>query len=252
VIKRCELSIYLHEFLNCAQYNDYAPNGIQIEGKEKIERICTAVTASEEAIAHAVVRQADALLVHHGYFWRGEDPVIVGMKRQRINKLLSHNINLFAYHLPLDCHIDLGNNACLAKLLLIDSVQMHKAGNTENLLWSGKLPKPMNSNLFTESLERILGRQPLHIAGNNKAINSIAWCSGAAQDFIEDAYKLGVDAYLSGEISERTYYQAKELGIQYYSCGHHATERFGVQALGQYLSNYFKLEHSFIDSDNPV
>ena len=252
MITRSELSLYLHDFLNCARYTDYAPNGVQIEGKEEITRICTAVTASEDVISEAVALQADALLVHHGYFWRGEDPVITGMKRQRIGKLLSHNINLFAYHLPLDCHIELGNNACLAKLLLIDSVQMHKAGNTENLLWSGKLLNPMTGNIFTEFLENKLGRKPLHIEGNNKTINSIAWCSGGAQDFIVDAAKLGVDAYLSGEVSERTYYQAKELGIHYYSCGHHATERFGVQALGQYLASHFKIEHSFIDSDNPV
>lgn len=252
MITRGDLSIYLHELLNCARYNDYAPNGIQIEGKEQIKRICTAVTASEDVISQAVTWKADALLVHHGYFWRGEDPVITGMKRQRISKLLTHNINLFAYHLPLDCHIELGNNAGLAKLLLLESVQMHKAGNTENLLWSGKLPNPMDSSIFTQLLEKVLGRKPLHIAGNNKIISSIAWCSGAAQDFIEDACRLGVDAYLSGEVSERTYYQAKELGIQYYSCGHHATERFGVQSLGQYLSRSFELDHLFIDSNNPI
>lgn len=252
MITSSELSLYLNDFLNCEQYKDYAPNGIQVEGKEKIKRICTAVTASEEVISQAVNLQADALLVHHGYFWRGEDPVITGMKRQRVSKLLSHNINLFAYHLPLDCHIELGNNACLAKMFLLDSVQMHKAGGTENLLWSGKLISPMTSTLFTEFLEKTLGRKPLHIAGNNKTINSIAWCSGAAQDFIVDASRLGVDAYLSGEVSERTYYEAKELGIQYYSCGHHATERYGIQSLGQYLSSYFKLEHLFVDSDNPV
>ncbi|BCA95072.1 GTP cyclohydrolase 1 type 2 [Legionella antarctica] len=252
MITRNELSLHLHEFLNCAQYNDYAPNGLQIEGQEKIKRICTAVTASEEIISKAVAWKAEALLVHHGYFWRGEDPIIIGMKRQRIAKLLSHNINLFAYHLPLDCHPELGNNACLAKLLLLESIQMHKAGNTENLLWSGKLAHPMSNPMFTQFLEKILGRKPLYIAGSNNIIKSIAWCSGAAQDFIEDAHRLGVDAYLSGEISERTYYQAKELGISYYSCGHHATERYGIQSLGKYLSSYFKLEHLFLDSNNPV
>jgi dinuclear metal center YbgI/SA1388 family protein len=252
VITRSELTLYLNDFLNCARYNDYAPNGIQIEGKEQIKRICTAVTASEEIISQAVTWKADALLVHHGYFWRGEDPVISGMKRQRISKLLNHNINLFAYHLPLDCHVELGNNACLAKLLLLDSVEMHKVGSIENLLWSGTLINPIDGTLFTEFLEKKLGRKPLHISGNSHTIKTIAWCSGAAQDYIEEAHKLGVDAYLSGEISERTYYQAKELGIHYYSCGHHATERYGIQALGEYLSTYFELEHFFIDSNNPV
>lgn len=252
MITRSELSVYLHEFLGCARYNDYAPNGLQVEGNELIKRICTAVTASQEVISEAVICQADALLVHHGYFWRGEDPVIAGMKRQRISKLLDNDINLFAYHLPLDCHIDLGNNACLGKLLLLNSVKMHKAGTTDNLLWSGQLSEPMNAKQFGDFLEQQFGRKPLHIDGNNKAISSIAWCSGAAQDFIEDAHKLGVDAYLSGEVSERTYYQAKELGIHYYACGHHATERYGIQALGQHLASHFKLEHLFIDSANPV
>jgi dinuclear metal center YbgI/SA1388 family protein len=252
VIKRVELNHFLNNLLNCTKFNDYAPNGIQVEGKEQIKRICTAVTASEEVITQAVDLHADALLVHHGYFWRGEDPVITGMKRQRISKLLHHNINLFAYHLPLDCHPVLGNNACLAKLLVLDSVKMHKIGSTENLLWSGVLPQAMGGAQFSEFLEGILGRKPLHIDANNKPIQSVALCTGGAQDYIENACLLGVDAYISGEVSERTYYQAKELGIHYFSCGHHATERYGIQSLGAYLASNFGLTHQFIDSDNPV
>ncbi len=252
MIKCSDLSNYLHDFLNCALYSDYAPNGLQIEGKEQIQRVCTAVTASEDVISQAIAWKADTLLVHHGYFWRGEEPSITGMKRQRISKLLKHNINLFAYHLPLDCHVELGNNACIAKLLPIRSIKTYKVNKMENLLWSGILTKPMQGMVFAELLERALGQRPVHIAGNDKVISSIAWCTGAAQDYIEEAWKLGVDAYLSGEVSERTYYQAKELGIHYYSCGHHATERYGIQALGEYLASYFKLEHLFLDSDNPV
>ncbi len=252
MIKRVELNHFLNNLLNCTKFNDYAPNGIQVEGKEQIKRICTAVTASEEVITQAVDLHADALLVHHGYFWRGEDPVITGMKRQRISKLLHHNINLFAYHLPLDCHPVLGNNACLAKLLVLDSVKMHKIGSTENLLWSGVLPQAMGGAQFSEFLEGILGRKPLHIDANNKPIQSVALCTGGAQDYIENACLLGVDAYISGEVSERTYYQAKELGIHYFSCGHHATERYGIQSLGAYLASNFGLTHQFIDSDNPV
>jgi dinuclear metal center YbgI/SA1388 family protein len=252
VIGRSKLSEYLHDFLNCAQYTDYAPNGLQIEGREQIKRICTAVTASKEVISQAITLQADALLVHHGYFWRGEDQVIIGMKRQRIYSLLHDDINLFAYHLPLDCHMELGNNACLAKLLSVTSVQTHRAGSTDNLLWSGTLLAPMSGSVLIEFLKKTLGREPLHIAGNKRLISTIAWCSGAAQDFIEDAYELGVDAYLSGEVSERTYYQAKELGIDYYSCGHHATERYGIQSLGAHLSSHFDLDHVFIDSNNPI
>lgn len=252
MITQSELSLYLHEFLSCDRYVDYAPNGMQVEGKDEIKRICTAVTASSDVIAEAVAWKADALLVHHGYFWRGEDPVITGMKRERIAKLLNNNINLFAYHLPLDCHPDLGNNACLAKLLLVDSVHVHKAGTTEGLLWSGTLSQTMTARQLSEFLDTKLTRKPVHIEGNDQAISRIAWCSGAAQDYIEDASRLGVDAYLSGEVSERTYYQARELGIHYYSCGHHATERYGIESLGNHLSSHFELEHIFIDSNNPI
>lgn len=252
MIKRAELSHLLDNLLRCDKFNDYAPNGIQVEGREEIKRICTAVTASEEVITQAIAAQADALLVHHGYFWRGEVPVITGMKRQRISKLLSNNINLFAYHLPLDCHPELGNNACLVKLLLLDSVQMHKIGSTENLLWSGALPQPMGGTQFSEFLAGVFGRKPLHIDANNKPIQSVALCTGGAQDYIENAHLLGVDAYISGEVSERTYYQAKEMGIHYFACGHHATERYGIQALGAHLASNYGLTHQFIDSDNPV
>lgn len=252
MITKEELSLYLHQLLNCDRFSDYAPNGIQVEGKERIKRIATAVTASLEVISQAIIWQADALLVHHGYFWRGEASVITGMKRQRLYKLLDSELNLFAYHLPLDCHLDLGNNACLAKLFEVDRIQSHRAGTTDNLLWSGTLSQEMTSQEFTQFLAKKLQRQPLFIAGHEKPITHIAWCSGGAQDFIENASGLGADAYVSGEISERTYYQAKELGIHYYSCGHHATERYGIQALGNHLVSQFGLEHMFIDSENPI
>lgn len=251
MIQRGELSSYLQDLLACDEFNDYAPNGLQIEGKDSIQRIATAVTASEEVIAKAVDWKADALLVHHGYFWRGEDPTIFGMKRRRIEGLLTHDINLFAYHLPLDCHLELGNNACIAQLLQVDAVKQHKAGNTRNLLWSGQLSKAMRSQELGAWLQKAFGQEPLHILAHDRTIHRIAWCSGAAQDFIVDASRLQVDAFISGEVSERTYYQAKELGIAYYSCGHHATERFGVQALGQHLTNRFELETQFFDADNP-
>lgn len=252
MITKEELSLYLHQLLSCERYNDYSPNGIQVDGKLQIKRICTAVTASDDAITQAVAWKADALLVHHGYFWRGEAPTITGIKRQRINKLLRNDMNLFAYHLPLDCHPELGNNACLAKLFEVDMIHMHRASATDNLLWSGKLSRMMNHSELLEFLAQKLQRTPLLVVGSAKPITHIAWCSGGAQDFIEDAYRLGVDAYISGEISERTYYQAKELGIHYYSCGHHATERYGIQTLGNYLAAQFELEHLFIDSENPI
>lgn len=252
MIQRDELAIYLHELLACDGFNDYAPNGMQIEGRPSIHKICTAVTASEAIIKKAAELQADALLVHHGYFWKGEEAVIVGMKRKRVAELIQHNINLYAYHLPLDCHAELGNNACLGKLFELHSIKMHPAAKTANLLWSGHFKKPMLAAAVSDLLNKKLERQPLHVSGSEKLIQHVAWCSGAAQDFIEEAHKLGVDAYFSGEISERTYYQAQELGIHYFACGHHASERYGIQALGRHLSERFGLQHQFIDSENPV
>lgn len=252
MITREQLAFYLHEYLACDNFNDYAPNGMQVEGRPTIKRICTAVTASDEVIKKAAAQHADALLVHHGYFWRGEDAVISGMKRQRIGQLITNNINLFAYHLPLDCHPAIGNNACLGKLLKLESIRTHTVGKTPNLLWSGTLKKARNVEEFTEDVHKTLNRKPLYVGSSDKLIRNVAWCSGAAQDYLEDAHRLEVDAYLSGEISERTFYQAQELGIHYFACGHHATERYGIQALGEHLSERFNLPHQFIDSDNPV
>lgn len=252
MILRDELSLYLHKLLACDNFNDYAPNGLQIEGSAELRRICTAVSASAESIEQAVEFQADALLVHHGYFWRGEASVLTGMKRARIAKLIGHELSLFSYHLPLDCHAELGNNACLAKRFELELVAKHKAGNTADLLWSGSFLKAKSVDELSGFLQKKLNREPLCIVAGDKPIKRIAWCSGAAQDFIEEAQALGVDAYLSGEISERTYYQAKELGIHYFACGHHATERYGIQALGEHLADKFDLHHQFIDSFNPV
>ena len=252
MIKRDELVSYLQEYLVCDDFKDYAPNGLQIEGAATIQTLCTAVTASQAVIDKAAAMQADALLVHHGYFWRGETPQITGTKYKRISQLISNNMNLLAYHLPLDCHPTLGNNACLGKLFDLDIIRMHPAGQIPNLLWSGVLNKSISAKAFSGLIEKKLKREPLHVAGINKPIHRIAWCSGAAEDYIEEASQLGVDAYLSGEISERTFYQAKELGLHYFACGHHATERLGIQALGEHLSERYGLSHQFIDSENPV
>ncbi len=252
MISRDELTLYLNEYLACERFNDYAPNGLQVEGRESITRICTAVTASNDVITQAISMKADALLVHHGYFWRGERPEITGMKRQRIAQLIQHNLNLYAYHLPLDCHLELGNNACLGQLLEIQDIKTHTAGESPNLLWSGMLKTPLMATELSDLLSKKLQREPLCISGTTKRIQRLAWCSGGAQDFIEDAHRLGVDAYLSGEVSERTYYQAQELGMHYFAGGHHATERYGIQALGKHLARHFGVEHQFIDSSNPV
>lgn len=251
MIERQELAGYLQKLLACDQYNDYAPNGLQVEGRSKISRIVTAVTASADVIKLAIACNADALLVHHGYFWRGEPAPILGMKRQRLAALLINDINLFAYHLPLDCHVELGNNARLCQILGLSQIQQHRAGSTAGLLWTGLLSQPYSASQLCELLHQKLGSQIISVTVE-KPIQRIAICSGAAQDYLTDACALGVDAYISGEISERTYYEAKELGIHYFACGHHASERYGIQALGEHLSAHFKLSHQFIDSDNPI
>lgn len=252
MIARFELAAYLGKLLSADSFTDYAPNGLQVAGKERIKSICTAVTASHDAIREAIRLKADALLVHHGYFWRGEAPEIVGMKHARIADLIRHDINLFAWHLPLDCHPELGNNACLGRLFGVLEPTRHCVNNTPDLLWSGEMSPGRSTESMSAFLAEKLGRVPLVVEGHDRPIRTIAWCSGGAQDFIADAHALGVDAYLSGEISERTFYQAKELGISYFSCGHHATERYGIQALGQHVAERFGLSHHFIDSDNPV
>lgn len=252
MITRDELALYLNTYLACDSFSDYAPNGLQVEGRSAIMHICTAVTASQDVIAQANMLKADALLVHHGFFWRGETPEITGMKRQRIGQLIAHDLNLFAYHLPLDCHATLGNNACLGQLLELRDIKAHPIGKTPNLLWSGMLNTPVTASALSDHLSKKLMREPLCVSGTTNRIQRVAWCSGGAQDYIEHAHRLGADAYMSGEISERTYYQAQELGMHYFSCGHHATERYGIQALGQHLAIKFELQHQFIDSANPV
>ncbi|KTD20712.1 putative NIF3-like protein 1 [Legionella londiniensis] len=251
-MQRDQLASYLHEFLRCAEYSDYAPNGMQVEGRETIKTICTAVTASHSAVLEAIKKGADALLVHHGYFWRGEEACITGIKKKRIGELIRHDLSLFAYHLPLDCHPELGNNVSLARMLAIESPKMHAVGKIPNLLWSGRFSKPMEPETLANHIQAKLKRAPLLISAGKKEIQNIAWCTGAAQDYIENAYALGVDAYISGEISERTYYQAKELGLHYFACGHHASERYGIINLGNHLNEAFGLKHQFIDSENPV
>lgn len=252
MISRFDLTNYLQNLLDCNNFNDYAPNGLQVEGNARISSICTAVTASASIIDEASRLKADALLVHHGYFWRGEDSVITGIKYQRISRLIESKMNLLAYHLPLDCHAELGNNACIGKLLDLQSITRHPASKTPDLLWAGSFPKAITASACADLLQDRFKRAPLLIDGGNSLINRIAWCSGGAQDFITEAHALGADAYISGEVSERTYYLAKELGIHYFSCGHHATERFGIQALGEHIAHHFNIPHRFLDCENPI
>jgi dinuclear metal center YbgI/SA1388 family protein len=250
-ILRTELVAYLNDFLNVPQFKDYAPNGLQVEGKDEIRTIVTGVTACQPLINKAIALKADAILVHHGFFWKSEPAVITGMKHKRIKSLINYDINLLGYHLPLDAHHGVGNNAELARALGIVSPAV--CDNVpQDLLWHGHLDTPMTAKDFSELLKKVLKREPLHIGDESKLITTLAWCTGGAQDFIDEAVQLGVDAFISGEVSERTFHSAMEQNIHYFAAGHHATEQFGIQALGEHLSREFGLTHHFVDIVNPV
>lgn len=252
MITRIECLSYLETLLEPARFQDYAPNGLQVEGKDELSVIVSGVTASQALIDEAVALEADAVLVHHGFFWRGEDQRVIGMKQRRLKQLLAHGINLIAYHLPLDAHPSLGNNAQLAKQLGLE-VDGRMSGTGEPAIaMCGCLNQLQNIPEFTDTLRQVLGREPMVIAGHNRPITTIGWCTGAAQDYIEQAAELGLDAYLSGEVSEKTAHLARELGINYFAAGHHATERYGIRALGEHLAEQFGLQHHFVDIDNPV
>ena len=238
--------------LTPAAFTDYCPNGLQLQGADQVHKLVSAVTASQAVIDRAIECEADALLVHHGFFWKGEDPVITGIKYRRIRALLSHNINLMAYHLPLDAHPEFGNNAQLAKLLGISVEGGLEPGNPHSVGNIGRLSSPVSAEEFCQRVTTALGRKPLLIKAGNHFIETIGWCTGAAQGYIDRAANLGVDAYLSGEISEPTVHNARELGVHYIAAGHHATERYGVQALGEVLAAQYALEYQFIDDDCPV
>ncbi|MCP5163000.1 MAG: Nif3-like dinuclear metal center hexameric protein [Hahellaceae bacterium] len=231
---------------------DYCPNGLQVEGKPEIARIVSGVTASQDFLEKAIAAKADLVLVHHGYFWKGEDPTLTGIKRRRIKLLMDNEVSLLAYHLPLDVHAEFGNNVQLAKLLNMEVTGPLETGNALSVGLIGQLPAPLSPESLAGLIETRLGRKPLHIPAGNSSIKKVAWCTGAAQGYIEKAIKADVDAYISGEISEPTVHLAREGKVDYFSVGHHASERYGVQALGKFLADYFQIEHCFIDADNPV
>ncbi|MDB6061816.1 MAG: Nif3-like dinuclear metal center hexameric protein [Verrucomicrobiaceae bacterium] len=246
-----QLTATANAVLGPERFQDYCPNGLQVEGRDSVRLLVSGVTASMALIEAAHALGADAILVHHGYFWKNEAPSIVGMKRRRLQFLLRNDISLLAYHLPLDAHPQLGNNAQLAQklgLTITGGIQAvaHPIGNV------GELRQPMSAQAFAEDVGLRLDRRAQLISGGSHLIKTIAWCTGAAQSYIEEAAALGVDAFLSGEISEPTVHIARELGIHYIAAGHHATERYGVQALGEYLAAQLNISHRFIDIDNPA
>ena len=241
----------LEQFLNVSAISDYCPNGLQVEGKSRIQRIVSGVTASQALIDAAIELQADALLVHHGYFWKGEDQAIVGMKQRRIKALLAHDINLLAYHLPLDVHPVVGNNVQLAQRLGLSVTGPLEPNNPRNVGLVGELDVALSASEFATRIEGALQRAPL-VVDHGQLIKLVAWCTGGAQGYLEQAIAAGVDAYITGEVSERTFHEARENGISFFAAGHHATERYGVQALGEWLAERFGIEHQYVECDNPV
>ena len=245
-----ELQRYCDELLEARRFDDYCPNGLQLEGIRSVYRVATGVTACEAMLDAAIAWGADLILVHHGVFWRGESPCLVGMKGRRVRGLMGAGASLLAYHLPLDAHVDFGNNRQLGRVLGLVGASPALGGS--GMLWQGQFAEAADGASLGQRIGTVLGRTPLHVAVHDHPLTTLAWCTGAAQDLIEEAVGLGVDAYLSGEISERTFHQAQELGLDYFAAGHHATERYGVQALGEHLADRFGLDHRFFEVPNPA
>ncbi|PXX18355.1 dinuclear metal center YbgI/SA1388 family protein [Nitrosomonas ureae] len=246
---RDELENHLNQLLDIPHFQDYCPNGLQVEGCSNIHVVVSGVTASLDLLQAALAAKADAVLVHHGYFWRGEDMRITGIKNRRIALLMNHQINMFAYHLPLDAHPVLGNNAQLGQKL--GFVENGRFGG-QDIMMRGELKETMNLAALGDRISQTLLRKPMIIGDLNKNIQHIAWCTGSAQNYFDAAILQGVDAYLTGEISEHNVHTARESGVAFIAAGHHATERYGVQALGNYIAQEFGIQHQFIDIENPV
>ena len=243
---------YTNTLLDISQFSDYCPNGLQLQGKSEVQRLIGGVTASRDLIDSAIDAGADAILVHHGYFWKGEQACITGMKYERIRRLINAGISLLAYHLPLDAHAEYGNNVQLARQMGFAIEGGFARHGTIDLACYGQLSEALSAAGMAERLHSVLQREPLYIQGHDREIRRLGWCTGAAQGYIDEAAALGLDAFISGEVSEHTYHAARESGIDYFAAGHHATERYGVMALGEHLSERFGLEFSFKDLFNPV
>ncbi len=234
------------------RFTDYCPNGLQVAGRDTVALLVSGVTACLALIEAAAELRADALLVHHGYFWRGEDPRIVGMKKARLAALLRHDISLLGYHLPLDAHPELGNNAQLAKRLDLIATGTLSGDGDAAIGNVGHPREAVTGGEFAERLRQRLGREPLHVGDGDAPVRRIAWCTGAAQSMIDRAAALGADTYLTGEVSEQTVHVAREHGMQFFAAGHHASERYGAAALGERLGHTLGIQHRFVDIDNPA
>jgi dinuclear metal center YbgI/SA1388 family protein len=250
-MQRREFNQLLDDILKPHTIKDFCPNGLQVEGKNEIRTIVTGVTASQALIDAAIEKKADAVLVHHGYFWKGESQPITGMKKRRIGALLAHDINLFAYHLALDIHPVIGNNAQLANLLDIE-IETGLEPVTNSVAMKGRLKTPLTGSEFANKIAKVLNREPLRSVVRDEKINTIALCTGGGQGYIDLAAEQGIDAYLTGEASEQTIHSSREQNIDFFAAGHHATERYGIKALGELLAKEHGFDVSFIDIDNPV
>jgi len=243
---------HTNELLEINNYKDYCPNGLQVEGGHEVNKIVSGVTASQALINSAIAQQADMILVHHGFFWRGEKEVITGLKKNRICALINHDVSLLAYHLPLDGHQELGNNVQLSNKLQLKVVDNFGPGKSP-LGIIANADSPIDSAALISRLAEALKRKPgLLSSGAKKNYERIAICTGAAQNYFEQAIDAGADVFITGEVSEQTYHLAMESGVDFIYAGHHATEKFGVQALGVYLSNQFNIVHEYVDITNPI
>lgn len=254
-INNLKLESWINSLLQSDKFKDYAPNGLQVQGKQEIKSIITGVTASKALIEKAIEKQADAILVHHGWFWKNESPKITSIKHERIKLLLSHNINLYAYHLPLDAHPTLGNNAQLGKILglqpNLDANNMPIAYGDSGLMWVGATTSQTLTD-FSQNIADKLNRTPLVVGNKQQIVNHVAWCTGGAQSMMQEAIDLGVDVFITGEASEQNFHQAHESQVAFIAAGHHATERYGALALGNEIANQLNLNVEFIDIDNPI
>ena len=243
---------FFDTLLQPERFRDYGPNGLQVEGKQGIRKIVSGVTASKALIEAAIAQQADAVFVHHGLFWRGQDGRVTGWMRQRLKLLLAHDINLYAYHLPLDAHATLGNNAQLGKHLGWRALEGPRGRfGEQDLGWLGEVDFA-DAEALAAHVKSRLNRAVTLVSGSPVAIKKIAWCTGGAQSYFEAAIAAGANAFVTGEISEPQAHYAREMGVAYLACGHHATERYGAPAVAAQAAAQWGLAHEFIDIDNPA
>jgi dinuclear metal center YbgI/SA1388 family protein len=249
VAQRSEIEVALNGLLEVGRFRDYGPNGLQVEGRAEVRRLVCGVTASLALIEAAARAGADALLVHHGLFWRGQDGRVTGWMKQRLALLLAQEINLFAYHLPLDAHAELGNNAQLGLRL---GLSADARFGEQDLGFIGSPSAPLELATLAGRVATALARQPVVVPGDGRVLKRIAWCTGGAQGYFEDAIAAGAEAFITGEISEPQAHYARECAVAFFACGHHATERYGAPAVAAHVAAQLGIDHEFIDIDNPA